>query len=104
MVCKICFYSEFLGIPVKSWRKSLVAIVTVGDKMFLICHVTSRDHVFNGLRFLIVSHHFAKFCGHRICGSSDTAAKIVCINLQDHLIKGSGGFILIDTYILLMNI
>ena len=61
--------------------------------MFLIYHVTSRDHVFkelcwiNGLKLLIVSHHFAKLCGHRRCRSSDTAAKIVYMTLQDHVIK-----------------
>ena len=66
--------------------------------MFLIYHVTSRDHVFkelcwiNGLKLLIVSHHFAKLCGHRRCRSSDTAAKIVYMTLQDHMIKGSDGF------------
>ena len=31
-------------------------------------------------------------CGHRLCGSSDTAAKIVCMTLQVHVIKGSGDF------------
>ena len=46
----------------------------------------------NGLKFLIVSHHFPKFCGHRLCGSSNTAPKIVYISLQDHVIKGSGDF------------
>ena len=50
-------------------------------KMFLIYHVTSRDHVVKGLcdlmgwrlKFLIVSHHFAKIFGHRTCVSSDAA-------------------------------
>ena len=46
----------------------------------------------NGLNFLIVSHHFAKFSGHRRCGSSDTEAKIVYVNLQDHVIKGYRDF------------
>ena len=32
------------------------------------------------------------FCGHRHCGSSDTATKIVYMTLQDHVIKGSGDF------------
>ena len=35
---------------------------------------------------------FAKFCDHSPCGSSDTAAKIVYVTLQDHVIKGSGDF------------
>ena len=47
----------------------------------------------NGLKFLIVSHHFAKFNGHRSFGSSDTAAKILYLTLQDHVIKVSGDFI-----------
>ena len=46
----------------------------------------------NGLKSLIVSHHFAKSCGHTPCGSSDTAAKIVYMTLQNHVIKGYGDF------------
>ena len=45
-----------------------------------------------GLKFLIVSYHFAKFNGNRSCGSSDTAAKIFYVTLQYHVIKGSGEF------------
>ena len=66
--------------------------------MFLIYHATSRDQVFKGLcdfygmKFLILSHHFAQFCGHRPCGSSNTATKIVYITLKDHVIKGYGDF------------
>ena len=45
----------------------------------------------NRLKFLMVSHHFAKFSGHRPFGSSDTAAKILYVILQD-LIKVSGDF------------
>ena len=44
----------------------------------------------NGLNFLIVSYHFAKFNGHRPCGSTDTADKTAYVTLQDHVIKGSG--------------
>ena len=40
----------------------------------------------------LVSHQFAKFRGHRSCGSSDTAAKIFYVILQDCVIKGSGDF------------
>ena len=47
----------------------------------------------NGLNFLIVSHHFAKFGGHRLCGGSDTTAKIIYKTLQDHMIKGYGDFV-----------
>ena len=46
----------------------------------------------NGLKFLIVSHHFAKFCGYTLCSSSDTAAKIMYLTLQDHVIRKSGDF------------
>ena len=41
------------------------------------------------LKFLIVSHHYVKFSGYRPCGSSDTAAKIFYVTLQDHVIEGS---------------
>ena len=30
--------------------------------------------------------------GHRPCGSSDTAAKIIYVTFQDHVIKGSVDF------------
>ena len=40
--------------------------------------------------FLKVSYHFAQFSGHSPCGSSDTAAKIFYVTLQEHVIKGSG--------------
>ena len=43
--------------------------------------------------FLIVSHHFTKFGGHRLCGGSDTTAKIIYKTLQDHMIKGYGDFV-----------
>ena len=45
----------------------------------------------NGLKFIIVSHYFAKFQGHKPCGS-DTAAKMFHVTLQDHVIKESGDF------------
>ena len=44
------------------------------------------------LKFHIVSHHFPKFCGHMPCGSSDTAAKIVYMTFQDHVLKGLDDF------------
>ena len=52
----------------------------------------------NRLKFLIVSHHLAKFCGHRACGSSDTTNEdiivLVChVISQDHVIKGWFDFI-----------
>ena len=42
--------------------------------MFLIRHVILEDHLIKGLcgwEPVIVSHHFAKFGGHRHCGSGD---------------------------------
>ena len=77
---------------------------------------TDLSRYINAFNFLIVSHHFALFCGHRSCGSSDAAAKVVYMTLQDHVIKGSGDFMegnsslyitilpkLIVIYIVLMN-
>ena len=47
----------------------------------------------NGLKFLIVSHYLVKFSGLMLGGSSsDTAAKIFFVTLQDHIIKRSGDF------------
>ena len=46
----------------------------------------------NGLKYLIVSHHFAEFHDHEPCGSSDTAAKLFYVTLQDYVIKESGDF------------
>ena len=51
-----------------------------------------KSFVLNGLKFLILSHHFVKFSGHRPCASGDTSAKIFYVTLQDHVIKGSGDF------------
>ena len=56
-------------------------------------HVTtcSRGFVTEGIEVsYTLSHHFAKFTGHRPCVSSDIAAKILYLTLQDHGIKGSG--------------
>ena len=44
--------------------------------MFLVCHVISQEHVIKGsmtlwVEALIVSHHPAKFGGHRHCGSGN---------------------------------
>ena len=44
------------------------------------------------LKFLTVSHHLTKFSSHKPCSSSDTAAKIFYVTLQDHVIKESGNF------------
>ena len=40
----------------------------------------------------MLSQRFAKFCGHRPCGNSDTWAKIAYMTLQNHVNKGSGEF------------
>ena len=40
----------------------------------------------------MLSQRFAKFCGHRPCGSIDTWAKIAYMTVQNHVIKGSGQF------------
>ena len=37
----------------------------------------------NGLKFIIESHHFAKFSGHKSCGSNDATAKTSYMTLQD---------------------
>ena len=60
--------------------------------MFLIYHVTSRDHVFKGLRDLMgwSFSYYATFSGHRPRGSSDTTAKIFYVTLEDHVIKVPG--------------
>ena len=58
--------------------------------MFSDFHVTSCNHLFKWLTSK--GHHFAKFSGHRPCGSSDTAATTIYVILQDHVIKGSGNF------------
>ena len=46
----------------------------------------------NGLKFLIVNHHFAKFNDHRPFGRSEIAAKIFYVTLQNHVIKEPGEF------------
>ena len=80
-------------------RPGLVAIgiVVVEIKCFSINHLTLRDHVFKGLKFLTVSQHFAKFSSHRLCGSSDTAANIFYEGTRDQRIwdlwKGTPNFI-----------
>ena len=58
----------------------------------------------DGLNFLIVSHNFIKFSGHRSCGSSDAAAKIVYVTLQDHMIKESGDFMEGNSWLYIPNL
>ena len=60
--------------------------------MFSIYHVNSPDHVVKELCDLmgwsLLQQVTTNFCGHSSYGSSDTAAKIVYMTLQDHVIKG----------------
>ena len=56
--------------------------------MFLSCDL--RCHVFKELCDLMGHQRLATFCGHRLCGSSDTVAKTVYMTLQDHVIEESG--------------
>ena len=58
----------------------------------LSCDLTWPPFQRDMLKFLIVNLHFSKFCDHKLCDSSDTAAKIVYVTSQDHVIKGSGDF------------
>ena len=46
----------------------------------------------NGLTFLIVSQHFARFNGHSSCVRKDTAPEIFYVTLQEHMIKGFDDF------------
>ena len=55
-------------------------------------HMSPRVLWLNGFNFLIASHLFVKYSCHRPGGSSDTAAKIVYMILQEHMIKGTGDF------------
>ena len=70
----------------------------VVDKMFLVCHMVflilrdQRVMWLYGWEPLIVSHHCAKFIGHRRCGSGDIKFLVVeeedsrrscCLSLKD---------------------
>ena len=39
-----------------------------------------------------LSHHFAKFSGHRPYGSSDVVTKMFYVTLEDHVVNVSGDF------------
>ena len=43
-------------------------------------------------------------CGHRPCGSGDKAAKIYYMTLQDHVIKGSGDFMDVNSQLYVPNL
>ena len=70
----------WVGVCQHLYKSCKLFIVKV--KMFLVCHVTSREHMFKGLREFMdvttkVSYHPAKFDGHRHCSSGDIMA-LVC--------------------------
>ena len=56
--------------------------------------MTSRDHMFKGLRNLMSwSHHLAKFSGHRPVVDFRYVTTLVChVILQDHVIVQSYDF------------
>ena len=74
-------------MQIYGWRKPLTVIhhlsifgdrwsCASGDIKYIICHVTSPNHVTEGLsnydwELFIVYHHPAKFSGHRLCSSGD---------------------------------
>ena len=68
--------------------------IVYGRDKFLICHVTSREHIFKGLykfiagRFLMVSHHLAMFGGHWSSASGDIKYLKYHVTLQNHVIEG----------------
>ena len=43
----------------------------------------------NGMEFLKTSHHSAKFCGQRHCGSGDMMILVCQVMSQDHITKGT---------------
>ena len=66
--------------------------------MYLICHLSSSDHVFRGwceyaCKSFKLTHHIAKFNGHTGCESRDITHLNCYVTLQDHVIKGSCDFI-----------
>ena len=62
--------------------------------MFLIFHVTSCEHMFEGLcelwwKPITVSHHLARFDGHYSSASGYTNYLTCHVTLQNHMIEGS---------------
>ena len=65
--------------------------------MILVCHVIFEDRVTKGSSDMgrsppKISHHFAKFYGHRHCGSGNILVLVCHVISQDHVIKGSCDF------------
>ena len=68
-----------------------------GNKMFLICHVTSRNHMFKGLMYvnlgveapIRVSYHFAMFGGSWSTASGNVKYYICHMTRKKQLIEGS---------------
>ena len=67
--------------------------------MFLICHVTSRDHIFKVLRnfygwiLLTVSHYLAMFGGHWSSATGGTKHLICPVASQKHVTEQSCNFL-----------
>ena len=65
-----------------------------GDITYLICHVTSHDHVKGYLNLWVgAHHHLATFSGQRHYGSVDIVFLIFLVIQQDRGIRGSCDFI-----------
>ena len=68
------------------------------DIMFLICHVTSREHMLQGLcefigwKHLTVSHHLAMFGSNSSITTGDIKYLICHLTSQNHVIEGSSNF------------
>ena len=65
--------------------------------MFLISHVTSRDHLFEGpcmrlygWKILFVCRKPATFGGHRRCGSGDVMFLVYQVTSYNHVFEGPG--------------
>ena len=74
-----------------------------GGIIYLICRVTSHDHLIEGscefigetyfMELLKLRHHPTKFGGHMHCGIGDIIVLVYHVIWQDHVIKGSYDFI-----------
>lgn len=65
---------------------------SIREITYLICHVTSFDHVVKvwlyGWNSLTLCNHRSTFGGHRHCGSGEVIFLVWHMILQDHVIKG----------------
>ena len=74
-----------------------MTISIVIAQMFLICHVTSRKHIFEGLCELMrrippVIHHLTMFGGHWSSASGDMKYLKFHITSPNDVIEGSSNF------------